>query len=387
MKLIISRYFLYSFIALEVLLLPKFLPQELYAQIEYEKFILYFIPFFLFGAPSGYVYFKYNENKDYFNSLIVFGVIFGVIVSLLVSIIYNNILFGFAGLLMTLFLIIEQKVKTEKQFFLALSIKPFISIVLLIMSYLVYINYFDKVNLEILYYSIFTAFIIWCIIIFIKIKEKFIFISKVSFFEYKELLKKGFLINVATLLLMIFFFIDRYFTKEYYIDYLASYSFSYNLIQFVILALTTVAYVNVVNIGENIKKIKYSDIKQKIQKTYLVFFILFIIFLLFLFILNNFYDFKDFILISLILCFFFGTFYSINSVASLAQYLDFQKEISFVMLIIVILNYVSSYLMSIYEVDYTYLLIKSGILINFYSVFLYSKVKSKLLKKEERKNV
>jgi O-antigen/teichoic acid export membrane protein len=379
LKLIISRYFLYSFIALEVLFLPKFLSQELYAQIEYQKFILYFVPFFLFGAPSGYVYFKYNENKDYFSSLIVFGSIFGIIISLFLSLIYNNILFGIAGLFMTLFLIIEQKVKTEKQFFLALSIKPFISIVLLIMSYLVYINYIDKVNLKILYYSIFTAFIIWCFFIFIKIKEKFIFISKANFFEYKELLKKGFLINVATLLLMIFFFIDRYFTKEYYIDYLASYSFSYNLIQFVILALTTVAYVNVVNIGENIKKIKYSDIKQKIKKAYLVFFILFMLFIGFLLILNNFYNFKGFILISIILCFFIGIFYAMNSVASLAQYLDFQKEISLVMFIIVILNYISSYFMSIYEVEYIYLLIKSGVLLNIYTLFLYVKVKKEVL--------
>lgn len=379
MKLIISRYFLYSFIALEVLFLPKFLSQELYAQIEYQKFILYFVPFFLFGAPSGYVYFKYNENKDYFNSLIVFGFILGILISLFLSIIYSNILFGIAGLFMTLFLIIEQKVKTEKQFFLALSIKPFISIVLLIMSYLVYINYFDKVNLEILYYSIFTAFIIWCFIIFLKIKEKFIFISKANFFEYKELLKKGFLINVATLLLMIFFFIDRYFTKEYYIDYLASYSFSYNLIQFVILALTTVAYVNVVHIGENIKEIEYKYIKQKIQKAYLVFIILFILFIGFLFILNNFYNFRDFVLISLILCFFIGIFYSMNSIASLAQYLDFQKEISLVMLIIVILNYISSYFMSIFEVEYIYLLIKSGLLLNIYSLFLYVKIKKKVL--------
>jgi len=379
LKLIISRYFLYSFIALEVLFLPKFLSQELYAQIEYQKFILYFIPFFLFGAPSGYVYFKYNENKDYFSSLIVFGFIFGIVVSLLLSIIYSNILFGIAGLFMTLFFIIEQKVKTEKQFFLALSIKPFISIVLLIMSYLVYINYFDKVNLEILYYSIFTAFIIWCFIIFLKIKEKFIFISKANFFEYKELLKKGFLINVATLLLMIFFFIDRYFTKEYYIDYLASYSFSYNLIQFVILALTTVAYVNVVHIGENIKEIEYKYIKQKIQKAYLVFIILFILFIGFLYILNSFYNFKDFVLISLILCFFIGIFYCMNSVSSLAQYLDFQKNISLVMLIIVISNYISSYFMSIFEVEYIYLLIKSGLLLNIYSLFLYVKIKKKVL--------
>ncbi|RXJ83094.1 hypothetical protein [Arcobacter cloacae] len=379
MKLIISRYFLYSFIALEVLLLPKFLPQELYAQIEYQKFILYFIPFFLFGAPSGYVYFKYNENKDYFSSLIVFGFIFGIVVSLFLSIIYSNILLGVTGLFMTLFLIIEQKVKTQKEFFLALSIKPFISIVLVIFSYLAYINYFDKVNLEILYYSIFIAFIIWCLIISVKIKEKFIFISKASFFEYKKLLQKGFLINVGTLLLMLFFFTDRYFTKEYYNDYLASYSFSYNLIQFVILALTTVAYVNVVNIGENIKKIRFSDIKQKIQKAYLVLFILFILFIGFLFILNNFYDFKDFILISVVLCFFIGIFYSMNSVASLAQYLDFQKEISLVMFVIVLLNYIFSYFMSVYKIEYIYILIKSGVLLNIYTLFLYVKVKKKVV--------
>jgi len=377
LKLIISRYFLYSFIALEVLLLPKLLPSELYAQIEYQKFILYFIPFFLLGAPSGYVYFKYNENKDYFHSLLLFGFLFGVIISLLLFLLNKNILFSIAGLLMILFFIMEQKVKTEKEFFLALSIKPFISIMLLVLSYSIFVKLFDTKSLEILYYSIFMAFIVWSLVAIIRINKK-IFTVKVAFFEYKQLVQKGFLINIATLLLMVFFFIDRYFTKEYYYNYLASYSFSYNLIQFVILALTTVSYVNVINIGENIKKIEYSFIKQKIKKAYLIFCILFIIFIGFLFILNNFYYFKDFILISIILCFFIGIFYSMNSIASLAQYLDFQKEISMMILLIVVLNYSISYIMTIYNVPYLYLLIKSGILLNIYSLYLYLKIKKEL---------
>lgn len=370
MKLILSRYFLYSFIALEVLLLPKFLSQELYAQIEYQKFILYFIPFFLFGAPSGYVYFKYNQNKDYFSSLIVFGFIFGVIVSLLLSLVYDNFLLGIAGLFMTFFLIIEQKVKTEKEFFLALSIKPFISIVLLIFSYLVFIDYLDNVSLEILYYSIFIAFIVWSFFVFTRIKENFIFISKASFLEYKKLLQKGFLINVGTFLIMVFFFTDRYFTKEYYPDFLASYSFSYNLIQFIVLALTTIAYRNTVSIGEKIKTVDRYFIKKQLFFAYKVFSILFILFFIFTYILSFYYDFISLIPISLILGLFIGNFFTVSSISSIAQYKDLQLHITITMLFILCANIAISYTIVFYNINYIYLVLKTGLLLSLYSLIL-----------------
>ena len=66
LKLIFYRYFMYSFLAVEVLLLPLFLEKELYATFEYYKFIIFFVPFFMLGSPSGYLYYKYNHKEEYF---------------------------------------------------------------------------------------------------------------------------------------------------------------------------------------------------------------------------------------------------------------------------------------------------------------------------------
>jgi len=53
---------MYSFIAIEVILLPLILPEDVYVQVEYGKFVLFFMPFLLIGAPSGYAYYKIKKK-------------------------------------------------------------------------------------------------------------------------------------------------------------------------------------------------------------------------------------------------------------------------------------------------------------------------------------
>lgn len=382
--LIVSRYFLYIFIAIEVLFLPKIVSNEIYVQIEYQKYILFMLPFILLGAPSGYVYFKYNHKKEYYNSLLFFGILIGMVLSLYIYIDFKNLLFAITSLIMILFLIIEQKLKTDKKFFLSLSVKPLISVNIILIASLSFFNYielFDSIN--ILYYSIIISFSIWISLFFIK-KEKNVLkdTTKPLFSEYKLLIKKGFYINLNTILIMTFFFSDRYFTKEYYYEYLGSYSFSYNLSQFVILSLSTIAYVNVVKIGENIKSLNLDYIKGELNKTFKIFIVLFIFFVFFIIIVNNFYSFNNLIEISLIICLFLGIFHSFGAISSLAQYLDFQKELTTLMFCILMVNFVLSYILSHLNIHYLILLTKSGILLTIYSIYFYFKLKNVVDKKE-----
>jgi len=377
MSLIIARYFMYSLIALEVLLLPKILPIEVYTEIEYYKFILYFMPFLLFGANSGFVYFKYNDDEDYFTSLLAIGTIYFTFISMGLYIYTDSLLFAISTLVIALFMIVEQRVKTEKEFMLAMSIKPIISLALIILSTMYFYNIISTVSVSFLYYSIILAFTIWVSIVLYKLKDTIIVDKVVKIKYFFKLIQKGFLISVGTLLLMTLFFTDRYFTKEFYPEYLASYSFSYNLIQFIVLALATIAYTNTVSIGESIKSIDIGFIKKQLLFAYKVFFILLISFSIFIYVLSFYYDFISFVAISLIMGLFIGNFFTINSIGSISQYKDFQLNTTIFMFIIVCLNVLISYVMVEYGIEYIYLIIKTGILLSVYSFSFLLIVNSK----------
>lgn len=371
MKLILGRYFLYTFIAIEVLILPKLVSPVVYANIEYYKFILYFMPFLLIGANSGYVYYLYNQHRDYFSSLFFIGSSYFLLISLFIFIYTDDILLASASLLMTLFTIIEQKVKTEKFFLLAMSIKPLISLMIILVALLY--KYDIAANMEtlnLLYYAILLAFVIWVCIICVKLNKSMIADIPIRFKYFIMLIRKGFLINVGTLMLMAIFFTDRYFTKNYYPDYLGTYSFSYNIVQFIVLALTTLAYANVIEIGEEINKLDSSFLYKKLITSYKIFFFLFVFFILFVFVLTHFYSFIDLLPISLMMGFFMGGFYATNSISSVAQYKDLLGQLTIILLLILIANILLSYIFSFYQVSYLLFTAKTGLLLFSYSLFL-----------------
>lgn len=369
MNLVIGRYILYSFIALEVLLLPKILPVNVYTEIEYYKYLLYFTPFLLFGAHSGYVYYKYNQNTDYFTSLLVFGFIHTLLLAVAVYIFTSNFFLSVGMFIIALFVLIEQRAKTEKEFMLAMSIKPIISLCLLFISFLYFCNYLTVPNVSILYYAIIIAFTLWFSLIYLRIRDRLIVDYSIEIKKYIKLISKGFFISVGTLIIMAIFFTDRYFTKEYYPDYLLTYSFSYNIVQFIILALTTIAYTNTISIGENIEKSNYVFLMQKLRQAYNLFLFLYIFFIGFVLFLSVYYDFLDFISISLIMGLLIGNFYTVNSIGSIAQYNDFQIKMTKVIFVLFLLNCFFSYVFVELKVNYIYVILKTGFLLNVYCYY------------------
>lgn len=361
---------MYSFLAVEVLLLPLFLEKELYASFEYYKFIIFFVPFFMFGSPSGYIYYKYNHKEEYFGELLLFGFIHCLLVLPFLWIYFDNELFLVLCLLMTISLFVEHKLQTQRTFILALALKPMISIFLIFSFFLTYFNFVDKVTINMLFLLMLLSFLSWLFISFRNIS--FDKNEKLKIKNYFLLIKKGFPINAGTILIMLFFFCDRFIAKEYYNEYLASYSLSYNLIQFILLALSTLAYVNVVDVGEKCDNIDLDFLKDKILYSYKIFFILLVFFIFFILIISSFYPFPNLILYSLIMGILLGNYFTINSVSSIALYLDFFSKIVKIMLYLFILNLILSYIFIFFKIDYVYFLIKTGILLNFSALyFLY----------------
>lgn len=367
LKLIFYRYFMYSFLAVEVLLLPLFLEKELYATFEYYKFIIFFVPFFMLGSPSGYLYYKYNHKEEYFKDLLFFGFIHFLLIVPFLFIYFDNILFLTLCLMMTISLFVEHKLQTQRRFILALGLKPMISIFLIFSFFLIYFNFVNKITINMLFVLMLLSFLTWLFISFRNIsfdKNK-----KLRIKNYFLLIKKGLPINAGTFLIMLFFFCDRFIAKEYYSEYLASYSFSYNLIQFILLALSTLAYVNVVDVGEKCDNINLYFFKEKIFHSYKIFFILLAFFIFFILIISSFYPFPNLILYSLIMGVLLGNYFTINSLSSIALYLDFFKKIVKMMFYLFLLNLVLSYIFIFFKIDYFYFLIKTGILLNFSALY------------------
>lgn len=362
---------MYSFLAVEVLLLPLFLEKEIYATFEYYKFIIFFVPFFMLGSPSGYIYYKYNHKEEYFGELLLFGFIHCLLILPFVWIYFNNLLFLMLCLLMTISLFVEHKLQTQKMFILALGLKPVISIFLIFSFFLIYFKFVDEVTINILFLLMLLSFLTWLFISFKNIS--FDMNEKLKIKNYFLLIKKGLPINAGTVLIMLFFFCDRFIAKEYYNEYLASYSLSYNLIQFILLALSTLAYVNVVDVGEKCDNINLDFLKEKILHSYKIFFILLLLFIFFILIVSMFYPFPNLILYSLIMGILLGNYFTINSLSSIALYLDFFREIVKLMLYLFILNLILSYIFIFFKLDYVYILVKTGILLNlsaFYFLYL-----------------
>lgn len=365
---IVSRYALYSLIALEVLLLPLALPNQLYAEIEYYKFLVFFFPFCLLGAHSGFIYFKFTEKQDRFSSLLLYGGLHFFIVATVAFIFTQELFLLIACVLMGLMLILEQKAQVNKHFILALSAKPLISSCLIVLSGLIYFEYLVVSGEAALLISVLVAFLLWLILLKLYLREIFARkqVGKIS--EYFELIKKGYPLNFATLILMAMFFIDRYVTKEYYPELLPSYSFSFNIIQFVILALTTIGYVNTVKVGEELDSINFKQVLLKLKYTYKIFVVLLGLFAIFVYGLSFFYELDGFVLLSMIMAVLIGNFFCINSVGIVALYKNFHLKTTYALTTVLIFNVIFSYIGVHYQLPQWVLILKTGVLLNCYSI-------------------
>ena len=183
---------MYSLIALEVMLMPRLLPSNEYSELEYYKFITFMFPFFLVGAHSGYMYYRFTEKDDRFNNLLIFGSLQLGGVAIAFGLMKQNIYFAIAGLLMGIMVIIEQRVQVEKLFTLALAAKPLISVFLVLVAYLSWSGYAPQLDSgQILLLSIALCFLVWLVIILWSIKKPINSLEKIRFSDYADLIKKG----------------------------------------------------------------------------------------------------------------------------------------------------------------------------------------------------
>lgn len=372
-SVIIFRYVLYVIIGLETLLLPKLFSGNTYTEIEYLKSLAFLFPYVLMGSSNGYLYYKYNYKKDFFNVFLSIGLLFGLIFLPVIGLIYKSIMLPFICLVTLLFVMIEQKVKTEKYFTLSFIFKPLISLILIAIGVIVFYTSKWQNSPQVV---LLIAYLITCIswIWYVKMKIGFSYPDFKSIRRklsvYSLLVKQGFFGTLGTLLISLFLFSDRFFIKHYYPHFLGSFSFAFNLSQIVILTITTLSYISTVTIGEERNKISNAYIKKTLKETLIIFFFLFFLQSIAMLVISKYYNFDKLIEITLLITVTKGLFYCSTVLSPIVLYFDYQTKVTWVLLALFVLNIGLSYLCSIFNFSILIFLSMSGFSLIIYSIYI-----------------
>lgn len=371
-KVIILRYALYLIIGIEVLLLPKLIPVETYTTLEYYKSLSFLFPFVLLGAGNGYLFSKYSLKKDLYLVLLNQGLLLGLVVSIGFGVYYQSFVIPILFSVTLLFTIMEQKIKTDKNFILSFLFKPLISICLLIFGSLAF---FIKVDFSwsfILLSSFLISLFVWILVgrVNSNILQFRLKLSRTYLKNYIHMVKKGFFATLGTLIISLFLFSDRYFTLHYYKEFLPTYSFGFNISQIVILALTTLSYISTIVIGENLQEMTRNNLRKSLVKSLLIFGGLLILLVCFVFVIQSFYEFEHILYVTLILAFFKGLFYAVSIISPIILYKGYQRKITIYLALLFLINVAGCYFISTQEFNYFGLIIFSGIVLTIYSILV-----------------
>lgn len=382
LKIIISRYALFLIMGVEALLLPYFLPKELYGEIEFYRYTAFLFQFLLFGSGTGYVVRALNarsDSKEILKNFLVCGFVHSAFVAIMIALSYSFVLGLLAFLVMAAF-VMESILKTQEYFLTAMLFKPLVSLLLIISLPVFY--FLEASAIHYIMASFLLSFLIFFFLSNRVASKSFIFGSSVVSFGnifklYFMNIKQGFIMNVATAMTFVFFYYDRTVIRNNYPELLADYSFSFAITQLAVVAISTFAYVNIVDFGKADISNNYDELKLKIYKTLRWCFLLFIVLgsctLVFIFVAEDFYGFDEAFRTTVIIMSFFGTASVALSVNSAHLYLKSINVMASFILGALIVSFALTNILPHNSVsDYYVLLIKS------YSIYFVFSITSLL---------
>lgn len=380
-KLYFFRYFSYGFIAIEMLLLPILLSEKSYGEIEWYKSIAILGPYTLLGSFSGYIYNKYTLKKDTYESLFIFGLFTSILLSLICAFLLDefSLLLIIPFCLNALSIIQEKKLQVTNHFILSILFKPILSLILVICCLISY--YFKLVYVEIpmlflLVYII--AYIIWTFISTYFSGEKVIvklhLNLKTNFFQYCNLIKHGFIINLSSIALSLLLFNYRNLIFENFESDLASFSLAFNVALFVFLGINTYGYILTVKIGEEIDLINKSILSRYLVNAFLAFVFLFLAGLFLIYIYDLFIvSFDNIMLYYVVITCFSGLYYVFSIISPVLLYRNTINQSTLFFVFICIIDYISSHYLLKLDLSSFQILSKSGLLLlvsAFYNLYL-----------------
>jgi hypothetical protein len=385
-KYFLFRYLSYTFIALEVIIVPLYLSKERYGELELLKSIAALGPYSLLGAFSGYIYDRYSLKNDSYDHFFFWGAISGLVGGVLFSIWYGQILIFIPFLLNALSIVQEKKLQVSGYFFLSILFKPILSFTIVIVMVLFdHSGVVDNSILSVLLISYVVSYVSWTVLCINKSRMRLVVLSlgdlRKSLRIYSGLVRKGFIINLSTIILSLFLFNFRSFINEYFTNDLASFSLAFNFAQFVFLGVNTVGYVLTVQIGEQLDSLDRIFLLKILKKSFLLFIFLFLSGLLSIFLYDKYVkSFDNVLVFYIILCTLIGVYYVASVISPILLYKDTIKESTILFFFIFVLDYALTEILIQAELGVVMILLKSGFLLvlsaiyNLYLIFYRSNI-------------
>ena len=384
-----ARYLLYAVMGVEILLLPMLVPQKAdYGNIEYFKSFLALSPMLLMGFQSGYLRTWYLERKELSGSLLTGGILLMIPVALVSALYMKSILLFFACLASGGAIFLEKTYQRDKKFIVALLYKPMLSVCILFMVWMwsgELKGIFGGVSvLDVVCIAALVAFIVFLI-------------PRLGSFPlptgwrnlYRDtllLIKNGFWLNFGTMCVGVFLFLDRTYLKYQYPESLSDYSLAFSVSQILFVFFSSQAYLNEVEYGESLAGLDEKRFKNAVR-TFMAFLVpgVFILSLGYWGLVHFLPEYRDGFNFLFILAPTWGFFFASGSLGVVTQYLGLQKKMSLWFAGITCVNLFFFCAVEIFSspISPTWWILKSGLLVVAYSLFLLHAIQMKLGSRNE----
>ncbi|MPR35416.1 hypothetical protein [Salmonirosea aquatica] len=377
-----TRYSLYSIAIIESFLLPRLIDTDSFSKFEYYKNFIFIFPNFLLGSYSGYIYLKYVKNVDYYKQLFQIGSIISLLLACLGTIVFQNFYLFIPFLVFNIYTLAEQKLKIERKFIPIFVFKPILSILSVSIAVFAYLYYPNSYNYNWSLLGVFgIGFLLWVSILRFKsaLFPLQFSLSKIMMLRYILMVRVIVTGVLASFLYSLLIFFERFYIKEYYADYLPTYSMAFNLTQIIAVLISAISYVSSVELGEKIATINKDKLINNFKNAFYLFVLFFIIFMVFVYSINPYYkQFEYLNTITFILSYSKGFFFLVGTISHLAVYNNFNTKMFLFLLRISIINVILIYILIFFNSTVFVLLILDSIFIIIYSLYILNIVFNKV---------
>jgi hypothetical protein len=274
-RFMLARYGAYSFLALEVLLLPLLVPPRVYGDIEYFRYVAGLAPTLFLGSHTGYMYVLYTQGRDNYPALLHGGLLVLAVGTAILATAMNVGYLAPAVLVAGIAVVLEKRMQSGKQFYLAILYRPLVAVVLLAAAGVWTARGFQLYGAALVNVGYCGALLIWCLAMVrfctLSLKEVFLPVGSRRFLsDYGRLIQAGFVENLATVFLGLFLFADRQLLRSAGSAALPVFSLAFNLAQFAVIGVNSIGYVSAVAYGEGFSTLEAAHVRRGLSRAFAV---------------------------------------------------------------------------------------------------------------------
>ena len=363
--MIIGRYLLFGVMAIESLALPYFLSKDMYGEVEFYKYTAFLAQFGLFGAGTGYIarYLK-SRISGLTNVFVIGAILQSIMIGLVVGGLVGSWTIATLSVLTVIALVFESIVKVREKYLLAMSFKPILSVGILLLAPLIIFYDISIQGYVLLAFALATIIYVTIIINVLNMLKRenheIMSIWRTGFFRiYMENIKAGFVLNISTALMFLFFYIDRAIVRNSFPNLLGDYSLSFSIMQLTIVAITAFSYVNLVEFGKQASD--NTQFKQYMFKSLRRCFLLYITIgmcsIIFAYVAEDFYQYDAVFETTLLMVVLFGFASVLGSLNAAHVYLGSVNVMTILMLITLVISCVLNFIIPLTTLSDYYLLL------------------------------